>query len=300
MAAKKHWQIEIVANALALKQITEDQALLLGMLYYHADWSTRVLSDFRAERACEWLGHDLGYTRSMQRRLQTLRDMGWFTWTYKPGVKVPYDITMRAEYCGELEGGAPPTVGDRHEITVCASPTAGDGVESPVEILNLSSIKVLNDKTQATLGDGGAPPPHLVALRAAIYAATEGEMLDRLLTPSQIRVLLDAHTVAEIVFAVRQRREKISDRREFHRSFGWFLRDGGIKIELDAERELLQAQFEYQNNRYMKWANGKSAPETPEQMAERRQTWIERNESALGVFPEIAKKVEEMMASTQR
>jgi hypothetical protein len=286
------WQIEIVAKALASNSITEDQALLLGMLYYHADWSTRVLSDFRAERACEWMGHDLGYTRSMQRRLHELKEMGWFTWTYVKGTKTPYDITMRPEYAGEVEGGAPPTVDDRHGVTVSASATVGDGVESNVG--NLILTKVLDDKTQATLGDGGAPQPDLVAnLRAAIYKATEGEMVDRLLTPDQVSVLLETHTVEEIVYAIRLRREKISDRRELHRSFGWFLRDGGIKIELDARHAEVQSE----------WADQKSTVGigqhkfTSSERADFIEVWIDSHATEIKMFPDLRESTQRVQGN---
>ncbi len=91
------WQAEIILASLAAGEIDEPQAVLLGTLYFKANWRTRVLADFRAERACEWLGKSPAYTRTMQRRLQALRELGWFTWSYVRGTKLPYDITMRAD-----------------------------------------------------------------------------------------------------------------------------------------------------------------------------------------------------------
>jgi hypothetical protein len=146
------WQWNLVRRELAAGTITEEQALLLAVLYQESNYSTRVIADFRAERACEWTGHDaLFYVRTMQRRLKTLRDKGWFTSGYVRGEKVPYDIQMISEaqaLTKELIQPSPERAERRATSASCGDGEAGGvALESPVEVL---SLRVLNDKPQAT------------------------------------------------------------------------------------------------------------------------------------------------------
>jgi hypothetical protein len=319
------WQYDLIAEALAAGTIDELQALLLGMLYFHANWSTRKLTDFRAERACEWLGHDLNYTRSMQKRLSALREKGWFTWTYVKGIKVPYDITMRPQYAGEC---APPSSGDRHGETVidddrpAVTVTVSEGVDGlPVpDVLNLTP-RVLGEETQASLGDGGAHISSLARkLHARVYKVTDGIQIAQMLTPAQTETLLSQRSEEEIIYAIVQRQSKVTDKREFRRTFRTFLLDGGVQIELDAAREKLQESLDnvsrpfrpfervtkantirwVDTGKYLKVGEFYNRKETTEERAERQHEWITEHADDLRIFPAIEFQAATMYAETVR
>jgi hypothetical protein len=283
------WQQRIVWDALAAASITEDQALLLAALYRHADYTTRVISDFRAERACEWLGRGLGYVCTMRKRLQVLREAGWFDSTYQPGVKTPYDVTMRAE----SQSGAPHSCGECHPI-IPNTLVAGKGT-SPQEDIQLPNTEPTVTLTPRVSPDEcGAPLPSLApsaavfGLRARVYAQTGGEMLARVLTPGQTRDLLDRHSVDEICYAIGKRLGKVSDKREFHRSFRAFLLDGGIQIELDAAQRELRARLKDVSQTFCKGVvNGRQIAETPADRVQRVTRWLEANANEFEIFPEV-------------
>jgi hypothetical protein len=269
------WQERLVWSALEAGKVTEEQALLLAALYREANYRTRVLSDFRAERACEWLGHDLAYVRTMQQRLQALRKAGWFTSTYRQGVKTPYDIKMRS--FGDVS--APPC--GVHGVNDTVSVSKSDGfLDRAVD----SPLREVSEILQASPQHGDAhtsqinPQIKYVAeLRTRIYQQT-GEMLDRLLTPSQIDSLLDRHEVCAVAYAVKTRMDKIRDKRQFHRSFASFLRDGGVQIELDAVHLELKEDLEI-----FHLAAGGTSANTIDPIKD----WLEMNLDAFEVFPDI-------------
>ncbi len=274
------WQAELITQALEAGQIDESQAVLLGMLYFKANWTTRVISDFRAERACQWLGRDPNYASTMRKRLQTLRELGWFTWDYKKGVKTPYDITMRRE---NEEWCATRTQCVSYNVT---NTLAGKFKSCTVDSTPPKVPETVTGTPCASPHAGGAPiHSDAPALRSAVYTATDGEMLDRLLTPSQIADLLARHTVQEVAYAVGLRVNKVRDRRELHRSLKSFLLDGGIQIELDA------IQVETKNN--LERANGwfrslnRAGAETSVERQDRITKVVERYMAELKLFPNL-------------
>jgi hypothetical protein len=230
------WQCEIVAEAVAAGKIDESQALLLGILYFKANWSTGVINDFRAERACEWLGHDFNYARTMRKRLKALRELGWFRWTYRKGEKIPYDITMRLEDAG----GRTESSDDRHGVTVTGSAV---DCESPSMSEPLTSREVVAVQAGVTARPSAPPSSLVLQLRAEVYEHAKGELIDRVLCPDQMATLLAEHSLEEIVYAIGKRCETVTVKREFHRSFKTFLLSG-IQLELDAARLKLKDGLE--------------------------------------------------------
>ena len=274
------WQAELITQALEAGQIDESQAVLLGMLYFRANWTTRVIADFRAEMACTWLGREPGYAPFMRKRLKELRELGWFTSTYKQGVKTPYDITM----CSASEMRAP-QASQARDITA-TNTLAGQFKGCTVDSTPPKVPETVTGSPSLSPQACGAPlHPDAADLRSAVYNATDGEMLDRLLTPSQIADLLARHTVQEVAYAVGLRVNKVRDRRELHRSLKSFLLDGGIQIELDA------VQVETKNN--LERANGwfrslnRAGAETSVERQDRITKVVERYMAELKLFPNL-------------
>ena len=265
------WQADLITTALAAGEIDEAQAALLGVLYFNANWSTRTIRDFRAERLCEWTGHDpVGYLRTMQRRLKTLRELGWFTWSYEPGVKTPYDLTLRR---GEEMGGD--CARHRHRV-------------SPILSLN-TLIADKKNRPSPSVAEGleGTPSPGdavslsvkraflLPALRREVYTHALGTVLDQLLTPSQIGDLLAEFTPEEVGFALKQRWEKVPAERDFRRSLRSFLLNG-VQLELDEGRKNLREDF----NRIKTARYGAC-------VIERQKRWLDQHCDDFTVFPDI-------------
>jgi len=249
------------------------------------NWTTGVLADFRAELACQWLGHDITYLRMMRRRLQNLRRAGWFTWTYQKGVKTPYDITMRQEGSAARQCTAS-TPGDLSATTLGEQiNTNGAGKET---IFPPPAVTVLPTLSSQYSGAPRVDVAVVADLKKRIYKATGGEMIDRVLTLSQISTLLACHSSNEVVFAIMQRREVITDTREFHRSLRSFLLDGGVKIEIDEAREEFRRTLKNINGTY--WAsytNGKRIAETAGERDGRIERWLSEHDTECDLFPEV-------------
>jgi hypothetical protein len=296
---EKSWQETLVWDALGAGKIDEPQFVLLLALYRHADYSTRTISDFRAEMACRWLGYSDSYASTMRKRLQTLRDDGWYEWTWVRGKKVPYDVILRPAYCGEFEGrGASPALGDTPVVRVTEEGGGGSPVsafESPVEVLNLPTKDLMREIKHAPCA-GGAPLLTEAAeiLKAKIYAAADGALLDNLLTPSQIDRLLSQHEICAIMYAIEERQSKVTVRREFQRSFGSFLRGGGVAIELAAAQEELRHTLNNIRDVYQ-YEDKLSMDTQRARILDRLRVFRENNDTALQVFPDIAREVSELV-----
>lgn len=271
------WQARLIAEALAAGDIDESQAVLLGILYYKANWTTGVITDFRAEQLCEWTGHAANYTRTMQQRMSVLRELGWFTWTYVRGIKIPYDVTMRRANLPDTHTHRVPHTPDIFSSTTLDVKdeffyTGGSKAGEPVTA------------SPTRCGEHGVCvcDPRIVSeLRTRIYKITGGEIIDRVLAPHQLADLLAQFSVEAICYAVDQRGQAITVQQERHRSFKSFLLNG-IQIELDICEERLEMELKFQKGVYPK--------ETKDAIIERRTRWIADHAVELRIFPALAVK----------
>lgn len=271
------WQTRLVMDALQAGTVTEDQAVILAALYFHANWQTGILTDFRATRLCDWLHRPITYERAMQRRLKDLRELGWFHWSYRKGEKVPYDIHMRKSFAAAAgTDGVSVYVCDRPAGTpdclsfnTLISDSAKHSTESQPQTQG-SALTVLPSPspTDGDIHTQTVEPSFSLAvkeLQAAIFEATR-----HILTPlNLVDDLLKKHSAQEVLFALKELPDNAAEIR-FRKPLTRFLTGGGIAVTLANSKKWLLVSLSQQQSGDI-------------------QKWTTRNIEALGLFPDVAR-----------